>query len=160
MRATQARRSNAIIVEDSVIDNAQLAAVLSYWENARAGRMAPARADIDPVDLFDLLPNLAMIKCVDQSRAFEFSLIGTGLARLYGLVTGQRVSDIACWPPVRDSLEEALTLCMTARKPVLGRWPSILTLKQSEIDLEAVFMPVSEDGQVVDRILGYHAITF
>lgn len=120
--------------------------------------MAPKRGEVDPLDLFEFLPNIAMIKVIDDGSDFEFSLIGTGLAKLYGLVTRQIVSQVDCAPETKDALLDALTLCVASKKPVHGLWDKALTVKLVEIDLEVALVPISEDGNRISRVLGYHAV--
>lgn len=160
MTSTDVLLRNTVITVDTVIGNEAAAEVFAYWQAAREGRIAPKRADIDPMELFEHLPNISMIKCIGGAGMdFEFSLIGTGLAKIYGLVTGQRIAAVECWPPLRKALQGALELCALERSPVHGIWPQVLTLKKVEVDIEVVLVPVSEDGSEVSRVLGYHAIT-
>tara|TARA_R110002012_G_scaffold99725_4_gene237876 strand:+ start:753 stop:1322 length:570 start_codon:yes stop_codon:yes gene_type:complete len=151
-------RRNRVIDDTSVFESPAIGRLVSHWENLCKGRMAPRRAEVDPLDLFEFLPGIAMIKVFDAGVSFEFSLIGTGLAKLYGLVTRQIVSQVDCPPENREALLDALTLCVASKKPVLGTWRKARTLKLVEMDLEVVFVPISEDGDQVSRILGYHVV--
>lgn len=147
-----------MIDDTSVFENPAIGRLVAQWENLCDGRIAPRRAEVDPLDLFEFLPGIAMIKAIDDGVSFQFSLIGTGLAKLYGLVTRQVVSQVDCPPENREALLDALTLCVASKKPVHGIWRKARTLKLAQIDLEVVFVPISEDGKEVSRILGYHAV--
>ncbi|UUX48435.1 PAS domain-containing protein [Nisaea acidiphila] len=149
-------RWNAVIGADTALTNKQAGRILAYWNDLRGDRMAPPRSEVDPLDLFDFLPHLAMIKTADRGGDFQFSLIGTGLSKIYGLVTRQMVSQVDCWEPTREALEEGLRLCAAAKAPVHGEWGRMKTLKNVDVDIEVVLLPISEDGAEVSRILGFH----
>lgn len=151
-------QGTAVIEDGTLLANDRSKQILAQWNDLRAGRAAPRRSEVDPIELFDFLPNLAMIKTVDDGGEFQFSLIGTGLAKIYGLVTRQLVSRAAFSETTRDLLLEALQLCVTARAPVHGIWRQVNTANQVKVDIEVVLLPVSEDGTEVSRILCYHAI--
>lgn len=159
MPSAENRRWNAVVGAETGLASKQANKILSYWNELREGRMAPPRREVDPIDLFEFLPHLAMIKPVEHGKDFQFSLIGTGLAKVYGLVTRQLISEVGCWAPTRDALEEGLRLCTTARAPVHGIWDRMKTLKEVDVDIEVVLMPISEDGSEVSRILVFHALT-
>ncbi|WP_028466637.1 PAS domain-containing protein [Nisaea denitrificans] len=158
MTSTDSGRSNAAIDETTVFDSPVVERLVSHWETLRQGRVAPKRGEVDPLDLFEFLPNISMIKVINGGADFEFSLIGTGLAKLYGLVTRQIVSQVECAPETRDALLDALKLCVESKKPVHGLWDKARTAKLVEINLEVAFVPISEDGNEISRILGYHAV--
>lgn len=151
--------SNVVIEDETVFAHESAGQILAHWNTLRGDRMAPRRNEVDPIDLFDFLPNVAMIRPVNGGEDFQFSLIGTGLAKIYGLATRQLLSTVQCWPPTREALAAGLKLCMTAKASVHGEWGRAKTLKQRDVDLEVVLMPISEDGAEVSRILCYHAIT-
>ncbi|WP_420402455.1 PAS domain-containing protein [Nisaea sp.] len=152
-------QGSAVIGEGTVLASERAKRILAQWNDLRADRIAPRRSEVDPLDLFDFLPTLAMIKISEGGDGFQFSLIGTGLAKIYGLVTRQFVSRAAFPQPTKEALQQALQLCVTERSPVHGVWPQVKAMNDVKVDIEVVFLPISEDGIEVSRILGYHAIT-
>lgn len=158
MTSTGSERRNAVIDETTVFDKPVVERLVSHWETLCRGRMAPPRAEVDPLDLFEFLPNISMIKVIGGGANFEFSLIGTGLSKLYGLVTRQIVSQVDCAPETRDALIDALKLCVESKRPVHGLWDKVRTTKLAVVKLEVAFVPISEDGNEISRILGYHAV--
>lgn len=131
-------------------------AIVERWEALKGPRPAPRRADVDPVELFDFLPHLTMIRVIDDGRDFEFSLIGTGLSKLYGLVTRQRVSAAAIPDSARAALLQVLAACAESMAPVHAFFRNVATVKRGSVDIEMVCLPLSEDGRTVSRILGFH----
>ncbi|MEP6146454.1 MAG: PAS domain-containing protein [Nisaea sp.] len=158
MTSTDSGKRNAVIDETTVFDSPVVERLVSHWDTLRKDRMAPKRAEVDPLDLFEFLPNISMIKVIDEGSDFEFSLLGTGLAKLYGLVTRKIVSQVDCAPETKDALLDALKLCVESKKPVHGLWDKARTLKLVEVNLEVALVPISEDGKLISRVLGYHAV--
>ena len=74
--------------------------VLDYWQEKCAGRLMPARADIDPGDLRRFLPHITLVDVVDDPRRFVYRLVGTSEVELRGFdPTGKSVAD-AYFAPV------------------------------------------------------------
>lgn len=153
-------QGSAVIDEETVLSSDRSKQILAQWNDLRTGRIAPRRREVDPLDLFDFLPNLAMIRTTESGDDFQFSLIGTGLAKIYGLVTRQMVSRAEFSEPARIMLQDALQLCATARAPVRGVGRQIKATNDVKVDIELISLPISEDGAEVSRILCYHAITY
>ncbi|WP_193188804.1 PAS domain-containing protein [Nisaea sediminum] len=147
-----------MIGEGTILESDRVRQIVAQWNDLRADRIGPRRCEVDPIDLFDFLPNLAMIKVMDGNDPFQFSLIGTGLAKIYGLVTRQFVSSAVFPGPTKEVLQQALELCATARAPVHGIWRRVKTVNDVKVDIEVVLLPISEDGAEVSRILCYHVI--
>lgn len=158
MTSTERRKSSAVINGETVFERPAVGRLVSHWREVCGDRMAPRRDEVDPIDLFEFLPHIAMIKPLDAGADFQFSLIGTGLVKLYGLVTRQNVSRIECGPEIREALQESLQLCMSEKAPVHDIWRNVRTLSQVDVTIEVAFVPISEDGIEVSRILGYHII--
>lgn len=49
----------------------------AYWEGKRAGRRLPARADIEPMEIPRLLPNIFLVDVLDGPPRFHLRLMGT-----------------------------------------------------------------------------------
>lgn len=147
-----------MIDESTVFKNSLVQRLLSHWDGLCQGRTAPRRGEVDPLDLFEFLPRIAMLKVIDNGNDFEFSLLGTGLAKVYGLVTREIVSQVDCAPETREALLDALKLCVDSKKPVHGTWYKARTVKFVEMNFEVVFVPISEDGTKISRVLGYHEV--
>jgi hypothetical protein len=61
-----------------------------YWLEKRGSRVVPSRADIDPAEVFWLLPFLCLVDKVDDW--FRYRLVGTAIVQQFGVdVTGRRV---------------------------------------------------------------------
>ncbi|GHD43522.1 hypothetical protein GCM10017083_09810 [Thalassobaculum fulvum] len=70
--------------------------LLQYWDARRAGRIAPARGDIDPLDLPPaLLPHVVLIEVRRDPLEFSYRLAGTAADTIHGQsLKGVRVLDL------------------------------------------------------------------
>lgn len=70
--------------------------LLAYWEQRRAGRIAPSRADIDPLDVPpSVLPHLLLIDVERDPVDFRYRLAGTAADTIHGQsLKGVRILDL------------------------------------------------------------------
>lgn len=130
--------------------------LFDYWLQSAGARAMPARADLDPLKVPRLLPNLGLI---DLRGGFDqglFRLAGTRLRDVYGKeITGRRLSDVfsgesaAYWQSIHARVaEEAMPAHGVIRGPAEGR---------EHVVLFWLRLPLSDDGGRVDRILCHDA---
>ena len=75
------------------------------WDAKRAGRRAPARADLDPVELRPFLPYLYMYDVVGPEARLRFRLAGTKVVEFVGVgELAGRFFDEFCTPERHDQL--------------------------------------------------------
>src|SRR5512145_440828 len=81
----------------------------AYWNGLRAGRIAPARLEIDPSRIGAILPEILLLERVDADT-YCFRLAGTRLCEIFGSeLRGSNLLD--GWPAAdRTALARALTL--------------------------------------------------
>lgn len=70
--------------------------LLEYWEGHRSGRIAPGRADIDPVDLpTSLLPHILLVDVSRDPLDFRYRLAGTAADTIHGQnLRGVRIREL------------------------------------------------------------------
>jgi len=92
--ATVSREFLEVVPE--IEDFAFFRPLLRYWEARRAGRTAPARGDIDPLDLPPtLLPHVVLIDVKREPLAFSYRLAGTAADTIHGQsLKGVRILDL------------------------------------------------------------------
>ncbi len=59
-------------------------AIYLYWDGKRNGRLMPSRADLDPVDIPKLLPDICLVDVVPDARKYVYRLIGTNECAMRG----------------------------------------------------------------------------
>ena len=68
--------------------------LLAYWLGKRGPRRAPARADIDPLEIASLLPHVMLIDVEHAPLRFRYSLVGTEVVRNLGAdMTGRYLDE-------------------------------------------------------------------
>lgn len=125
------------------------ARLIAYWDRKRGDRIAPARPEIDPLDLARVLPHVALIDVLDGAATFRYRLVGEHINEQ----TGRRLTGTTLGPAcIPLGLHEA---CATVASKA-----SIETI-ESEFQnaagvykrLSAVLLPLSTDGERVDTLL-------
>ena len=61
-----------------------LAEMLAYWLAKRGARRCPDKADIDPVDIGPLLPDIMLIDAAPEGGPFRYRLVGTRATQMIG----------------------------------------------------------------------------
>ncbi len=156
--------SNALDLEPEWFDGMQLdwscrtgeaaiARVRDHWESKRQGRQMPARRDINPAELRDVLPMLQLYDLIDGGKAFRVRLLGTKITQALG-------EDPTAQTVVR-SADDRLTQRMFAvidrvvkrKRPLIARAERTAVEKMSFAQVESIHLPLSEDGQNPDTLL-------
>ncbi|HLJ20577.1 MAG TPA: PAS domain-containing protein [Stellaceae bacterium] len=122
-----------------------------YWCRRRGARSMPAREDIAPEDMKSYLPRVLLIDVRRDPLDFVYRVFGSGVAQAYGKeFTGRSARDLKpagfaalIW---RQYLEVVET-----RAPRL-HWV-LLALGGNYLRYQRVTLPLSDDGETVDKLL-------
>jgi hypothetical protein len=135
---------------------AALRDLLDYWQDKRAGRFAPGRADIRPEELRPHLAHLILVDVIANGEDLKYRLIGTALTQAAQRdATGKLFTEL-----YRDVHHELEPLLAVHRQVIAGRAPVFVRANifwhshASYRDCESVLLPLSNDGERVDMILG------
>ncbi len=115
----------------------------------------PSRAEIDPLDVPDLLSIIFLIDVVDEAEGpeFRFRLVGSKIVEVVGWdPTGQSFTSFYD----EENLEEMTALygqVATSGEPFLNSATAPFSNKDY-VRLVRLLLPLSEDGVRVDMILG------
>ena len=145
------------------IDHPALRALFDYWSGRRDGSGLPARRDIDPLDIPQLLPHLMLIDvtlpgqvpakrsgdCVPELR---YRLVGTALVRHMGRdTTGLTVGEAYIgtdW----EKIHEDYLYVVSRGRPCL-RHNQGVGKDSRTFDYQRLLLPLASDGGCVDMIL-------
>jgi hypothetical protein len=134
------------------IEHPKLRRLYDYWDGKRAGREMPARADLDPLDMTFVIGNMILVDVLPENPVrFRIRLHGTNLSQRIGFeLTGKMLDEL---PQVefRKFAQESFTQTVEQRGPRHGRRDRVLDGRVARY--EAVLLPLSSDGETVDRIL-------
>jgi hypothetical protein len=134
------------------IDDERLRQLHRYWRRKRDERAMPRRADIDPLELRNLLGSLFLIDVGYEPLGFRYRLAGTRLVELFGReLTRVDVGEVVFQgtrPPLREQCSDV----------ALNRRPSYIIMlignERRRLVYRQLLLPLSNDGKKVDILLG------
>lgn len=131
----------------------RLVELTAYWRERCADGRLPARADIDPLQLKDLLGTLLLVEVVteDGRRRFRYRLFGTEFVFYHGRdLTGHYLDEIAD-TGFRDELLGVYADAVAQRAPQFLAYDYIVDAARHRF--QAVLLPLSNrDDGAVDMI--------
>lgn len=125
--------------------------LFEYWSGKAAGRMAPTRADIDPVDFSYAIGWTTLVDVLEGGGEFQARVFGGGMAMMAGQELTGRTSAAMQDPELRRAIVANLRWVVANRKPL--RIYREQTTAQRRYRYETVILPLSSDGQTVDQLL-------
>ena len=123
----------------------------AYWQSKCRGRAMPSRADIDPVEIVEFLPNITLVDVVEDDRRFVYRLVGTAEVELRGNdPTGKSVAEAYFGAVPADALDRYEAVCETCAPLYEEDDFQAVDRYVSEANL---FLPLSDDGNSVNKVL-------
>ncbi len=141
--------------DPKTLDNSALEFLRNYWQDKRAGRPMPTRADLTPTALRKHLDSIAMIDVLADGTDFRYRLVGTALTQ-YFLKDPTGLTIAEAWPeeagPLAARVRANLCHVVAARVPVhvygTLQWPDL-----APEAFAALYVPFSEEGEKVTMIV-------
>ena len=126
-------------------------AAFAYWDEIRAGRAMPSRADLDPADIRTILPCVFLLDVAQDPLDFRYRLIGTKMAsHLNRNLTGSWMSDLPHQrPPSR--IWSACARVVETRVPISSDTPYV-GKHHAYKETEDLILPLSADGETVNML--------
>jgi hypothetical protein len=94
--------------------------LLKYWLTRRGHRTLPSRADIDPVDIPELLQFIGLVDVEDTPRRYRYRLVGSYMQTMFGTNYQGRYLDEAAQGRFRDFLKGLYDAVVERRSPMLS----------------------------------------
>jgi hypothetical protein len=125
-----------------------------YWDARRQGRRMPSRRDIDPTDIWPLLPNIHMSDWFTEPDRIRYRLAGTELVASIGReISGRWLAEFHTDPADLDETLSLYRKVAAARAPVFGS--TIATNLRVGVDhFEWVLCPLADNGEDVTHFIG------
>lgn len=142
------------------LDHPTLAFLRDYWEKKRGTRRMPSRADIRPSELKEHLGWVIMVDVLPGAKDFRYRLIGTLVTEYFlNESTGKTVTEAFAklGPAVIEGVQAVMRATVREKVPILTRGDEDTFAPGFEA-FEALFLPLSDDGENVNVIL--HAFVF
>lgn len=137
------------------LDEPVLAELYDYWSQQRKGRIAPARGDIDPVDIPTLLPHIALTEIVpaaDGKARFRYRLAGTEIEHHIGCpLAGRYIDEL-----MRGDYLAFITGLyhrVIAEKASVYSENCYLADEADQLHVKRLMLPLSDDGESVTMVL-------
>jgi hypothetical protein len=124
----------------------------SYWNEVRAGRLAPQRLEIEPSRIAAILSETFMLERVDAAT-YRYRLAGTRLCEMFG-------SELRGKNFLEGWGEADLSVISRALSTVTGHGGvCVLAVEGSSddrhrVELEVILLPLVQAGQEISRIIG------
>lgn len=131
-------------------------AVLDYWCERRGSRRMPARADLDPLALARLMPNIMLVETADTDCArYRYRLVGTRVVQATGEDrTGRHFAEVAFFRQHPEELQRYAAVAVS-RRPVFTLEPFTNQAHGTTYDAERLMLPLGRADDHVDMILAH-----
>jgi hypothetical protein len=137
------------------VDNPRLRQFHEYWRGKMRDGRLPGRADIDPVEIPDLLRSITLVEIVEDGgkRRYRVRLFGTDHVQYNGRdLTGMFV-DEAFAPEDLAKVTEVYDRMADGGEPHHWRM-HVLTPGREFVHYERLMLPLASDGANVDMLIG------
>lgn len=129
---------------------------LDYWERKRSGHNMPGRQDIDPIEMHDFLPRIALLDVMRRPVRFRYRVCGTGVCHVHHCdATGLWVDKLEP-EPYSAMLHEQYFDVVRTRQPAM-----YLNVFDSHDHYRAyahLLLPLSRNHDAVDMILSVDSV--
>jgi hypothetical protein len=132
------------------------------WTRVRAGRLFPARADLTPRMLSDLLRNTVLVRVLEPGDEYELRIVGDAMAQALGhSFQGMSMAEIDLLVPGFGTVLLKIYNAVCGRRaPVAFRGWYTREADDRTLFHETVVAPLSSDGRNIDHLLVFAAYAF
>jgi hypothetical protein len=134
--------------------------LFDYWLAKRGSRRMPARADLDPVDIVKLLPNLMLIDVIGAPPRFRYRLVGTRVVQASGNEdrTGHFFEEYEFYHRYPHILAQYRQVVATG-SPLFAPEPFRNREHGTSYEVERLLLPLGPGDEKVDMILVHFRFT-
>ena len=125
----------------------------AYWQQKRGDRALPAKSNIDPAEIKDILPYLIIAEVFDHPLRVRYRLVGTEIVKLRGReFTGKWLHEVQWNPVFLERLIREYRALIDSRQPLLGV-DDLYSADGPSMDYEWGMFPLADDGEHVSHCL-------
>lgn len=128
--------------------------LFAYWASKRDGRAVPSRADINPSQIKSVLGDLMIWNVGKAGEPHTIRLVGENIVRFVGRNNTGEAATHGMPPDAAAMMVAVLDQVAETQSPRFRIGKAFWHRGKSYRDFEACYLPLSVDGQSVDRILG------
>mgnify|MGYP001293577682 CR=1 FL=1 len=125
-----------------------------YWCSKGWPIRLPGREDIDPMEMWKLLPNVVLLDVLEEPEDFRYRLIGTAVVyHLASDLTGMRMSDIEHQkPPSR--IWDSCKRVVVSKSPLLSNIPYVGPHTEF-VSGEDIIMPLANETGDINMLIAF-----
>ncbi|MHA1600643.1 MAG: PAS domain-containing protein, partial [Alphaproteobacteria bacterium] len=138
---------------EQIIEDKRLLALYGYWESKRGDRAIPARGDIDPLEIPELLPLILLIDVL-QTGEYQYRLMGTEIVNNFGNnVTGLTFTEALPDGPYLEYITGLVRDVVSTGRPLYSEG-AFMAKGRANRQVRRLVLPLSDDGHTIDKLLG------
>lgn len=128
--------------------------LLQHFRQISPPGLLPGRQHLDPASIPKLLPYVILYDVVREGEIrLRFRLVGTAIRQWIGSeLTGRYTDEVSDVSVLMDVLRPAIE----DGRAVWRRWPRLVQTSDSYSFMEALLLPLAEDGRHVEMLLGLY----
>ena len=131
------------------IDIDEMVEIYQYWLDVKGDKLMPSRADINPVDIPKLLPNITLARVEDDGR-YKITLVGSKNVNALGVeLTGKYLDEIG---PLYDDAKWRYDWLVENKRPYIYEGKHNWSEK-NYLDFSVIGLPLSENGEDVNGMM-------
>jgi len=135
-------------------------AMFRYWRSIHPGARLPGRQHFSPADIKRLLPGVWLLDIQAAPFRLRYRLVGTRIVQMIGKdPTGLWLDEAHAEVAERPSYFERYRVVADTALPSWRRGRPTLWINEDFATIENLVMPLSADGDKVDMLLAFTAVT-
>jgi len=128
-----------------------------YWNELRAGRIAPRRLEVEPSRIASILSETFMLERINAAD-YQYRLAGTRLCELFG--TELRSSNfLAGWENADQAVLAHQLALVCQQGAVVALELETTGVARHALKFEAILLPLLHSGNSINRIIGAMCLT-
>lgn len=163
MRGNELRAPNIWVDLDPGLNcrDRVLLALHRYWLRKRSDRTFPSRADIDPIELVEHLPNVVLIDVEREPLRLRYRLIGTAITQAMGRDSTGKYYDEIYPSEILEGIHQSFRWMIEHRLP-LRTYGTAFYPSHDFYEYETLNLPLAANGEDIDMVLGglvFHSVS-
>jgi hypothetical protein len=150
---TQAQR---VLENANAISSERLKSLFAYWTKLRGARFAPPRNELKPAQMREQLGWLWLMDVLDGGQDFRFRMGGDRVIQFFGQrLAGTTLRALQpASPAFFGRFFDLVSLATRNKKAALGGPTQTAYEPRAFLEVEALILPLSDDGKTVTGLLG------
>lgn len=129
---------------------------LHYWERKRSEQLMPGRQDIDPVEMQDFIPRVALLDVMRGPVRFRYRVSGTGVCQVHHRDVTGLWADALEPEPYGGMMHEQYAGVLRTRQPAMHL--NVFSSLDRYRAYTHLLLPLGRDHEDVDMILSVDSI--